>query len=104
MAQFGKEPKKSKRGGPRPGSGRPKGKRTKGKLEAIAFASSVIDDPAYLDTVRTRALDGSLPTPLEILLWHYKAGKPVERIEHSGTLAMSLASVVAGTAKKDGNG
>ena len=49
--------------------------------EAQEFAAKIIDDPAYRKTLRDRAGAGTLPPAIETLLWYYRFGKPVNRVE-----------------------
>lgn len=60
------------RGGP----GRPKGVPNRATTEARAFCASIVDDPAYQRSLRSRALKGHLAPALEAMLWHYAKGKP----------------------------
>jgi hypothetical protein len=39
------------------------------------FAQQLIDDPAYRETVRTRALAGTLPPDLETFIWEVADGR-----------------------------
>ena len=65
---------------------------TKKLSEAAKFAQRIIDDPAYLDNLLLRARSGVLPAGLEALLWYYKFGKPVHRVELSGPGGVDLSS------------
>jgi hypothetical protein len=51
--------------------------------EAQKVAGAVIDDADYLTRLKLRAQSGSLPPAIEALLWHYRFGKPVEKISVS---------------------
>jgi hypothetical protein len=73
-----------RRGGP----GRPKGVPNRATLEVREFSASIVDDPAYQQRVRERALAGELPPAIESLLWHYRWGKPKEDAHIEGTLVV----------------
>lgn len=76
--------------------GRPKGSRNKDILrrmtDAESFASAVVDDPAYLKNLKTRARLGDLSPAVECLLMYYKFGKPVNRVEVSDKSDTDLSS------------
>lgn len=38
-------------------------------------------DPLYRARVQKEAIAGTLPTPIEVLLYHYAYGKPMEQIQ-----------------------
>jgi hypothetical protein len=67
------------KGKPRPpGAGRHKGSRNK-KNEAIeAITGAILYDKTYQDNLKKRAVDGLLAPGLEVMLFHYQFGKPVE--------------------------
>jgi hypothetical protein len=48
--------------------------------EARAAATALLDSAEYQASLRRRILAGTLPPALEILLWHYRYGRPVERV------------------------
>jgi hypothetical protein len=51
------------------------------------FAQQLIEDPAYRDTVRTRAIAGTLPPDLETFIWEVADGRlPVAVEEHAAPL------------------
>jgi hypothetical protein len=58
------------------------------KFELRKAASEVIDDPRYqqclLQALRTRTLRPAV----EVMLWAYAYGKPIEHIEHTGTASL----------------
>jgi hypothetical protein len=62
--------------------GRKTGGRVKGSLNVAqrdvrAVARALIEDPAYVDALRVRLLEGQA-APVEALIWHYAYGKPVD--------------------------
>lgn len=60
----------------------PRGKRIpRGLVLAKQRCRKILEDPAYEKQLRDRALAGSLPPALEIMLHHYAYGKPIEKIE-----------------------
>jgi hypothetical protein len=69
----------------RPGqSGNPRG-RTPGTqrrrtIEVRDVCNELIDDPDYRDALRRRLIAGTAGG-VEILMWHYAKGKPVDRVE-----------------------
>lgn len=48
--------------------------------EAASMAQKLLSDPSYLEHLKIRLMDGSLPSNIEALLFHYAFGKPVETI------------------------
>jgi hypothetical protein len=52
------------------------------------FCASILDDPAYQQRIRERALKGKLAPAIDSLLWHYRWGKPKEAAEVQGTLTV----------------
>lgn len=69
----------------RPGqSGNPRGRTpgtlTRKTIEVRKIANRLVDDPAYQDALRQRMINGSAGS-VEVLMWHYAHGKPVERVE-----------------------
>lgn len=64
-------------GGPKSGRKRiPEGLRL-----AREKAKTILEDPAYNASLLSRARSGTLPHAVEVLLWHYAYGKPIEKIE-----------------------
>ncbi|CAB4190352.1 hypothetical protein UFOVP1196_52 [uncultured Caudovirales phage] len=63
--------------------GRPGGRKRvpEGLRLAREKAKVILDDPAYHTSLLSRARSGTLPHAVEVLLWHYAYGKPVEKIE-----------------------
>lgn len=45
---------------------------------AAELASTIIEDPEYLQQLLTRARNGSLPPAIEKMLWEYRYGRPME--------------------------
>ena len=69
----------------RPGqSGNPRGRtpgtRTRKTIEVRGICNRLVDDPEYRDALRRRMISGTAGG-VEILIWHYAKGKPVDRIE-----------------------
>ena len=76
-AQFVRNTTGLRRGGP----GRPKDVPNKASVEAKGFCSSIIDDPAYQQSIRERALKGKLAPAIEAMIWYYAKGKPKDQVE-----------------------
>lgn len=51
------------------------------QFSAQRFARMVLNSYEYRRSVFIRASVGELPAQVEVMLYHYAAGKPVERIE-----------------------
>lgn len=79
-----------RRGGP----GRPRGVPNKATVEVKDFCSSIVDDPAYQQAVRARALKGKLAPAIEAMLWYYAKGKPKELVEHLGRASAPMRSII----------
>jgi hypothetical protein len=60
--------------------GRPKGSLNKTTIEVREFARRLIEDPEYQAGLRRRVIDGKAPQ-MEMLLFKYAYGQPVERHE-----------------------
>ena len=52
----------------------------KAQASALQIASFVIQDPLYRKNLIVRARAGTLPPNIEMMLWHYILGKPIEQI------------------------
>ena len=66
------------RGHPRFG-GRLSGTPNRATQEMRAFARSILENPAYRESIRQRIMQGKAPH-LETLLYHYAYGKPRETV------------------------
>jgi hypothetical protein len=73
---------KDPRGGPRPGSGRPKGVPNKSTLEVKAIFRDVVDYRKLAAITYKRAMDGD--PQWAKFCFEYGFGKPVQVVEHSG--------------------
>ena len=73
--------------GPAAGKGRPKGRLNNQTLEQRAFAARVCygqdgqGKKDFEEHCRKALLAGSLPPGIQLLIFHYLLGRPVERIE-----------------------
>lgn len=47
---------------------------------AKRLATELLEDPAYKINLRKRLIDGEVAPHLEVLLWHYRFGKPVDQV------------------------
>lgn len=64
-------------------AGRRPGSRNRATVEAREFATKLIDDPEYRDALRQRLIAGTAGQ-MEVLMWAYAKGRPVERTEVGG--------------------
>lgn len=55
--------------------------RDKRKTEASNLAMNIVSSPEYLKNLRKRANAGIIAPAIEVMLWYYAYGKPVERSE-----------------------
>jgi hypothetical protein len=76
--------------GHKPMGGRPKGSLNKKTIEVREFAGQIIQDPAYLPSLRQRVIEGRAPQ-MEVLLFKYLFGQPAER--HEVDAEMGAASL-----------
>jgi len=85
--------------------GRPPGSLNSTTLEVREFARHLIEDPEYQASLRRRMIAGKAPQ-MEMLLFHYAYGKPVERHEvtASATAAGSDGSGLRGSEAADHSG
>ena len=78
-------PRRATRTSFRPGqSGNPRGRRpgtlTRKTIEVRDICNALVDDPEYRESLRRRMIEGNAGS-MEVLVWHYAKGKPVDRIE-----------------------
>jgi len=64
--------------------GRPKGIPNKATREIKATATDLLSDPAYVENLRIRLVEGKAPH-METLLHHYAYGKPKETLDGTVT-------------------
>lgn len=57
------------------------GRSNASSLELREFSKELIDDPEYRRRLRIRLINGDLSAQMEVTLWHYRFGKPVDRAE-----------------------
>jgi hypothetical protein len=83
------------KGQPRPPtSGRKRGSHNKAHGEVHTVARSILEHPQYQDNLLRRALAGELPPAMEILLYHYAYGKPVDVSRNDQLFIEDLIAVV----------
>lgn len=82
--------------GCKPGPGRPKGRRDDVTLAAQALARQILSSPKYVDNLKKRAEAGKLKPAVEVMLWHYAAGKPPDKVELTGENAGPLQVIFGG--------
>lgn len=63
-------------GGKMPGAGK-----RRIKHEARRMAAMIVDSKGYRRSLMQRAHAGTLPPAVEVMLWHYRYGRPVKKIE-----------------------
>ena len=56
--------------------GRQKGTLNKRSTDVLTIAASILDTPEYHQSLLVRVQQHTLPPALEVLLWHYRYGKP----------------------------
>lgn len=63
------------------GVGRPRGSKDKRALygSITEFAAEILDDPRYVESVKTRALNGTLAPGMETMLYYYRWGRPKDQ-------------------------
>ena len=65
--------------------GRKKGTKNAKTKAAEEIAGAIVNGAEYLEGLDARVKAGKAPH-MELLLWHYRFGKPKERVEISGSL------------------
>lgn len=60
--------------------GRTPGTLTRKTIEVREICNSLVDAPEYRDALRQRLIAGTAGG-VEVLVWHYAKGKPVDRVE-----------------------
>lgn len=60
---------------------RSKGTPNRATQEARHFCLSIVDDVAYQENLRSRALDGMLAPAVECMIWYFAKGKPTDRVQ-----------------------
>jgi hypothetical protein len=88
-----------KKGTPKTG-GRRKGTPNRATLEVKAACAAIVEDTAYRRKLLARARAGTLPPAVECMLWHYRFGKPKERVELEG--GAGLLELIAAAATRGG--
>lgn len=63
--------------------GRKPGSSNKATRDVREFAQKFIDDEDYRESLRRRVLRGAAPH-MEVLIWHYRFGKPPDKVEMTG--------------------
>ena len=72
----------------RKGMGRPPGVLNKTSREVKAFATEVLESPAYVASLWRRIKNDELAPAIEALLYYYSFGKPKEHVEVSGDVTL----------------
>lgn len=54
-------------------------------MTAAAFSKEILDSVQYRESLLRRIIMDELPPAIEVLLYHYAHGKPVERVEVKDT-------------------
>jgi hypothetical protein len=71
------------------GPGRPKGSTNKSTKEIKAISTRLINDPAYVESLKVRLRRGTAGA-VEPLLFHYAYGKPKDTTEVTGADGVPL--------------
>ena len=69
--------------------GRQKGTPNKTTAEVKAACSLIVDDEEYRQELLNAARSRTLAPAMECLLWYYAKGRPTERVEHAGGVAVT---------------
>lgn len=77
-------------GGRRVGAGRKTGVPSQKTVEVQRYARGIVEDAQVRAIMLEQAQTGVLPAPVMQMLFYYAFGKPTERIEHSGEVALTL--------------
>ena len=75
--------------GHRKEGGRQKGTPNKTTAEVKAACSMIVDDEDYRKALLKAARSRTLAPAMECLLWYYAKGRPTERVEHAGGVAVT---------------
>ena len=75
--------------GHRKAGGRQKGTPNKTTAEVKAACSLIVDDEEYRQVLLNAARSRTLAPAMECLLWYYAKGRPTERVEHAGGVAVT---------------
>jgi hypothetical protein len=60
---------------------RPKGSLNKSTHEARDFCRLILESEAYRLSLVRRLANDTLPPALEVLIWHYRYGRPKEQVD-----------------------
>lgn len=52
--------------------------------DAATFAKAILSSREYRESIRHRLILGELPPAVEVRLFDYAFGKPIDKVEHSG--------------------
>jgi len=82
--------------------GRPKGALNKATRDIRAFARAMLEDPAYIESLRKRMARGTAGQ-VENLIYHYAYGKPRETLElTTGAAPLRILTDAAGDERDRG--
>jgi hypothetical protein len=79
--------------------GRPRGRRNRATLDAKAFATAILEDPAVQARMLADARRGKLAPAIVVMLFQYAYGKPKESVEI--TLPETLHVIVTDSIGED---
>jgi hypothetical protein len=78
-------------------SGNPQGRRpgvpNKATRDVRLVAQKLVGESGYLDKVRARLHAGRLAPAVELALWHFAYGRPVDKVEITNTTALPVLRV-----------
>ena len=89
-------PTPKKKTPPNAGKGRGKGNKNKATLAAKEFAEAMLNRPAYEKSLQKR-LDAGKAPHMEVLLHHYRSGKPKDTVKHEGAIPPFILKIDDGS-------
>jgi hypothetical protein len=73
----------------------------KATREVRQFCQKIVADADYRANLERRLREGTLPPVIEQMLWFFAVGKPPASLDVSTNHTVTLASIIAGTARDD---
>ena len=72
------------------GAGRKKGTPNKNTLVLREAFRAILEEPAGIEQMRQKYVDGKLEAPVFLRLLEYVIGKPSDKLEHSGRIEIPV--------------